>query len=271
MRFAVYLPPQARRARVPALYYLAGPHLHRGDLRHQGRRAARRRRARPRAGHAATRARARARFPGDDAALGLRPGRRLLPRRDRSRRGRRATACTRYVTEELPRARRGAASRCRASARGIFGHSMGGHGALVARAAPPGALPQRARRSRRSSRRSQVPWGEKAFSRLPRRRPRALGASTTRARCSRARAGSPARCSSTRASPTSSSTRSCARSCSSSACAKPAQPLDAAAPRGLRPQLLLHRDVRRRPPAASRRGAGLSPGEIRSSRCELFV
>ena len=33
MRFSLYLPPQAETERVPLLIYLAGPHLHRGDLR----------------------------------------------------------------------------------------------------------------------------------------------------------------------------------------------------------------------------------------------
>ena len=46
---------------------------------------------------------------------------------------------------------------------GIFGHSMGGHGALVAGAAQPGAV-QVGVRIGADCAPTQCPWGDKAFS-----------------------------------------------------------------------------------------------------------
>ena len=116
-------------------------------------------------------------------------------------------------------------SRSTRDARGIFGHSMGGHGALVLALRNPSALPQRVgvRADRRAERGA---WGEKAFTRLPRRRPRSL-ARVRRDRAARgARLRSARRSSSTRAPPTSSSTTQLKPELLEAACARPAQPLE---------------------------------------------
>ena len=146
--------------------------------------------------------RARA-LPRRRRGLGLRPGRRLLPRRDGG------AVVGGLPHAQLRRRRAAGAGRARVSrstaiARGIFGHSMGGHGALVlalrhperyrsVSAFAPIAAP------------SAVPWGEKAFSGY-------LGADRARwaeydaTALVRAAAASPARSWSTRARATSSST-----------------------------------------------------------------
>ena len=49
MRLAVFLPPQAERGPVPVFWFLAGLTCTEGQLHAEGRRAARRGRARPRA------------------------------------------------------------------------------------------------------------------------------------------------------------------------------------------------------------------------------
>ena len=139
-----------RHGRVPVLYYLAGPHLHRGDLHDQGGRAAARGRARPDAGRAGHQP-ARLRLPGDDAELGLRPRRRLLRRRDEAPWSAHYRMYS-YVTRELPALIAREFPAPTRSRQGIIGHSMGGHGALVWRCATP-ASTGRSRRSRRSSRR----------------------------------------------------------------------------------------------------------------------
>jgi S-formylglutathione hydrolase len=68
-----------------------------------------------------------------------------------------------YVTEELPAL---IASRfpARADRQGVFGHSMGGHGALVAALRNPGRYRSVSAFAPISAP-SRVPWGEKAFAR----------------------------------------------------------------------------------------------------------
>ncbi|BBK31612.1 S-formylglutathione hydrolase [Stella humosa] len=159
MRFAVYMPPAAERGPVPALFYLAGLTcteetviIKAGALR----RAAE-------AGIALvapdTSPRDR-RFPGDDAAWDFGQGAGFYvdataePWRD-------AYRMYSYVTRELPElvAQEFPVDGARL---GVFGHSMGGHGALVAglrnpdrfrsvSAFAPIAAPM------------HCPWGEKAF------------------------------------------------------------------------------------------------------------
>lgn len=159
MRFAVYLPPAAERGPVPALVYLAGLTcteetfvIKAGALR----RAAE-------AGLALvapdTSPRDR-RFPGDDAAWDFGQGAGFYvdateaPWRD-------AYRMYSYVSRELPEL---VAEEFPVDAGrlGVFGHSMGGHGALVVglrnphrfrsvSAFAPIAAPMR------------CPWGEKAF------------------------------------------------------------------------------------------------------------
>ncbi|MGF6228936.1 S-formylglutathione hydrolase [Inquilinus ginsengisoli] len=161
MRFAVYVPPQAQDRPVPVLFYLAGLTcteetfiIKAGALQ-----------------HAAefglmlvapdTSPRDR-RHPGDDESwdFGLGAGFYLDATQEPWRDGYRMHA---YVTKELPEVI-GKHFPARRSAMGIFGHSMGGHGALVAALRNPGlyrsvsafapiAAPQ------------QCPWGQKAFSR----------------------------------------------------------------------------------------------------------
>lgn len=160
MRFAVYLPPAAEQGPVPALVYLAGLTcteetfvIKAGALR----RAAE-------AGIALvapdTSPRDR-RFPGDDAAWDFGQGAGFYvdateaPWRD-------AYRMYSYVSRELPELV-AAEFPVDAGRLGVFGHSMGGHGALVVglrnpdrfrsvSAFAPIAAPMR------------CPWGEKAFS-----------------------------------------------------------------------------------------------------------
>ena len=83
MRFVGLRPRRRRRgAACPALYYLAGLDLHRGDVRHQGGGAARRGGAGAGAGHLRHQPAGGA-LPGRRRRLGLRPRRRLLRRRHR--------------------------------------------------------------------------------------------------------------------------------------------------------------------------------------------
>ncbi|TSD81935.1 S-formylglutathione hydrolase, partial [Mycobacterium sp. KBS0706] len=135
MRFAVYVPPQAQERPVPVLTYLAGLTcteetfiIKAGALQ-----------------HAAefglmlvapdTSPRDR-RHPGDDESwdFGLGAGFYLDATQEPWRDGYRMHA---YVTRELPEVI-GKHFPARRSAMGIFGHSMGGHGALVAALRNPG-------------------------------------------------------------------------------------------------------------------------------------
>ncbi|MCC7275755.1 MAG: S-formylglutathione hydrolase [Alphaproteobacteria bacterium] len=159
MRFAAYLPPVAEKGRVPALLYLAGLTCTEetfatkaGALRHAAE-----------AGIALiapdTSPRDR-RHPGDDAAwdFGLGAGFYVDATAAPWREGYRMWS---YVTRELP-ALVDAHLPIDPARWGVFGHSMGGHGALVAAlrnpdrfravsAFAPIAAP------------SRCPWGEKAF------------------------------------------------------------------------------------------------------------
>ena len=129
MRFSVFLPPQSRARRVPVLYYLAG--LTCTEETFVIKAGAQRVAAElglvlvaPRHQPAQPRASRRRR------ELGLRPGRRLLRRRH-------AGALARALPHGQLRDRRAAGggrariSRARPARAAIFGHSMGGHGALV--------------------------------------------------------------------------------------------------------------------------------------------
>jgi S-formylglutathione hydrolase len=161
MRFAVYVPPQAQERPVPVLTWLAGLTcteetfiIKAGALQ-----------------HAAefglmlvapdTSPRDR-RHPGDDESwdFGLGAGFYLdateAPWRDGYR-------MHDYVTKELPEVI-GQHFPARRSAMGIFGHSMGGHGALVAALRNPG-LYRSVSAFAPIAAPSQCPWGQKAFSR----------------------------------------------------------------------------------------------------------
>ena len=158
-----------------------------------------------------------------------------------------------YVTQELPSLIETFFPTTQA--RAISGHSMGGHGALVAALRNPG-------RYRSVSAfapivaPTQVPWGQKAFAQLPGRRPRSMegmGRGGTGARCGRAPAAAHRPGRRRRLSRHATATGVAAqgvRRRRPSAVAEDAH--------RLRPQLLLHRQFHRRAHRASRDGvAGL--------------
>lgn len=159
MRFSVYLPPQSRAARVPVLYYLAG--LTCTEETFAIKAGAQRLAAELGLMLVAPDTSPRqARMPGDDANwdFGLGAGFYVDALQAPWSAHYRMYS---YVTEELP-ALIGAQLPAHAERQGIFGHSMGGHGALVCAlrnpdryrsvsAFAPIAAPM------------QCPWGQKAF------------------------------------------------------------------------------------------------------------
>jgi S-formylglutathione hydrolase len=160
MRFAIYLPPRALAGeRVPALYYLAGLTCTEETFAIK----AGAQRAAARLGLALvtcdTSPRA-ARFPGDDAAWDFGQGAGFYLD---------ATAAPwssayhmeRYVTHELRLAIEGTQPISHEK-RGIFGHSMGGHGALTLALRHAG-LYQSVSAFAPICAPTQVPWGQKAF------------------------------------------------------------------------------------------------------------
>jgi S-formylglutathione hydrolase len=159
MRFAVYEPPQARLGRVPVLYYLAG--LTCTDETFMIKAGAQRIAAELGLMLVAPDTSPRVRLPGDDASwdFGLGAGFYVDARQAPWSAHYRMYS---YVTRELPELV-AAQFPADASRQGIFGHSMGGHGALVCAlrnpdryrslsAFAPIAAPM------------QCPWGRKAFS-----------------------------------------------------------------------------------------------------------
>lgn len=158
MRFAVFLPPQAERAPVPVLYWLSG--LTCTEQNFIAKAGAQRAAARLGLALVAPDTSPRGEGVADDPAydLGQGAGFYLDATREPWAPHYRMHA---YVTAELPALIE--AHFPVGTARGISGHSMGGHGALVAALRNPG-------RYRSVSAFSpivaptQVPWGEKAFS-----------------------------------------------------------------------------------------------------------
>jgi S-formylglutathione hydrolase len=159
MRFSVYLPPQAQRSRVPVLYYLAG--LTCTEETFMAKAGAQRLAAEHGLILVAPDTSPRVRLPGDDAswdfgiAAGFYVDATQAPWSAHYR-------MYSYVTRELPDLIEHEFP-ADASRQGIFGHSMGGHGALVCAlrnrdqyrsvsAFAPIAAPV------------QSPWGRKAFS-----------------------------------------------------------------------------------------------------------
>ncbi len=159
MRLSVYVPPAAKAGPVPAVYYLAG--LTCTEETFPAKAGAQRVAAElglalvcpdtsPRA----------ARYPGDDASwdFGQGAGFYLDATEDPwSATYRMAT----YTTKELIAAVEDAFPIAK-DRRGIFGHSMGGHGALVSALRSPG-LYQSVSALAPICAPSEVPWGEKAF------------------------------------------------------------------------------------------------------------
>lgn len=159
MRFSVYLPPQAAKGPVPAVYYLAG--LTCTEETFPAKAGAQRVAAElglalvcpdtsPRA----------ARYPGDDASWDFGQGAGFYldaTAAPWSATYRMAT----YVTKELV-ALVEASFPIAKDRRGIFGHSMGGHGALVSALRNPG-LYRTVSALAPICAPTEVPWGEKAF------------------------------------------------------------------------------------------------------------
>jgi S-formylglutathione hydrolase len=159
MRFSVYLPPQAQRGRVPVLYYLAG--LTCSEETFMIKAGAQRLAAEHGLMLVAPDTSPRVRLPGDDASwdFGLAAGFYVdATEAPWSAHYRMYSYVTRELPELIEREYPADASR-----QGIFGHSMGGHGALVCAlrnpdqyrsvsAFAPIATP------------SRCPWGQKAFS-----------------------------------------------------------------------------------------------------------
>ncbi len=159
MRFSVYLPPQSKSARVPVLYYLAG--LTCTEETFMVKAGAQRLAAEHGLMLVAPDTSPRSpRLPGDDASwdFGLGAGFYVDATEPPWSAHYRMYS---YVTRELPEIVLGEFP-ARSDAQGIFGHSMGGHGALVCAlrnpdryrsvsAFAPIAAPMR------------CPWGQKAF------------------------------------------------------------------------------------------------------------
>jgi S-formylglutathione hydrolase len=162
MRFSVFLPPAAKRGeRVPALYYLAGLTCNEEHLPTKG----------GALGHAAELGLAlvacdtsprTSRYPGDDESWDFGQGAGFYL--DATQQPWAQTyAMETHVVTEVP-AWVEEAFPIASDRRGIFGHSMGGHGALTL------ALRHTSRYASVSAfapivAPSRVPWGEKAFSR----------------------------------------------------------------------------------------------------------
>ncbi len=160
MKFSVFQPPQAKSGRVPVLYYLAGLTcteetfaIKAGAQRTGGRTG-------PDAGGTRYES-SRCQCTGRDGLVGLR------------RRGRVLCRChSRAVVQALPDvqlchprtagADRGEIScRCR-QRQGVFGHSMGGHGALVCALRNPGLYKSLSAFAPIAAP-MHCPWGKKAF------------------------------------------------------------------------------------------------------------
>lgn len=160
MRLSVYVPPQAERGPVPVLYYLAGLTCTEETfmIKAGAQRVAAELGLMLVAPDTSPR---KARFPGDDASwdFGLAAGFYVDSTQAPWSQNYRMYS---YVTKELPEIVASLGSG-RADRQGIFGHSMGGHGALVC------ALRNRDRYVSVSafapiSAPMQCPWGVKAFS-----------------------------------------------------------------------------------------------------------
>ncbi len=159
MRFAVYLPPQAQKERLPVLYYLAG--LTCTEETFLIKAGAQRWAAELGLILVAPDTSPReARLPGDDAHWDFGMGAGFYLRAAQAP-WQQHYQMYDYVTEELPAllAQEFSVDATRAS---IMGHSMGGHGALICALREP----QRYRSVSAFapvSAPGQVPWGEKAF------------------------------------------------------------------------------------------------------------
>ncbi len=160
MRFSVYLPPRVKSGAVPVLYYLAG--LTCTEETFMIKAGAQRLAAQLGLMLVAPDTSPRqARIPGDDASWDFGLGAGFYVDATQAPWAQHYRMYS-YVTKELPALIQGEFAVC-ADAQGIFGHSMGGHGALICALRNPGqyrsvsafapiAAPMR------------CPWGQKAFS-----------------------------------------------------------------------------------------------------------
>jgi S-formylglutathione hydrolase len=160
MRFSVYRPPAAESGRVPVLYYLAGLTCNEETfaIKSGAQRVAAELGLMLVAPDTSPRI---PRLPGDDSAwdFGLGAGFYVDAAREPWSRHYRMYS---YVTRELP-AIVAASFPARAGVQGIFGHSMGGHGALVCALRNPGSY-QSLSAFAPVAAPSRCPWGTKAFS-----------------------------------------------------------------------------------------------------------
>jgi S-formylglutathione hydrolase len=160
MRFAVYLPPAALRGEVvPALYFLAGLTCSEETFAIKAG-AQRSAAALGLALISCDTSPRKARFPGDDADWDFGQGAGFyLDASEAPWSG--AYKMESYVTQELRELVEDSFP-LRTDARGIFGHSMGGHGALTLALRHP-ALYTSVSAFAPICAPSQVPWGQKAF------------------------------------------------------------------------------------------------------------
>lgn len=159
MAFAVYLPPQAEQGPVPALYYLAG--LTCTDETFMIKAGAQRLAAEHGLALVACDTSPRGLgYPGEDEAydFGTGAGFYIDATAEPWAKGYRMAS---YVNDELP-ALIEAEFPVSAERRGIFGHSMGGHGALVSALRHPDRWASVSAFAPIGNP-SRVPWGEKAF------------------------------------------------------------------------------------------------------------
>lgn len=160
MKFAVYTPPQAERGKVPVLYYLAG--LTCTEETFQFKAGAQRRAAE--LGLMLVSADTSPRgvpLPGDNEAydFGVGAGFYLDATQEPWSRHYKMYS---YITSELP-ALIDAHFPAEPNRQGIFGHSMGGHGALTIGLKNPGNRYRSISAFAPIVAPTQVPWGKKAF------------------------------------------------------------------------------------------------------------
>jgi len=160
MRFSVYLPPAAEKGPVPAVYYLAG--LTCTEETFAAKAGAQRVAAELGLALVAPDTSPRAsRFPGDDSSwdFGLGAGFYVDATREPWSSAYRMFS---YVTQELIEIVEAELPIAR-DRRGVFGHSMGGHGALVVALRTEGRYASVSALAPISSP-TRCPWGEKALS-----------------------------------------------------------------------------------------------------------
>lgn len=159
MRFGVYVPPQAATRKVPVLYYLAGLTCTEETFLIKG--GAQRMASELGLMLVAPDTSPRgAGFPGEDASWDFGVGAGFYVDATQAPWSSRYRMYT-YVTRELP-ALVAEHLPARADREGIFGHSMGGHGALVCALRQPGRYRSVSAFAPISAP-MQVPWGQKAF------------------------------------------------------------------------------------------------------------